>query len=251
MNKLIGFLAIVLSFYIPAGYAADDWLKDEVLKQLSELRQDNAALHSEVGALKKQVEALAGNKGDGEKKKLADVVGGNATLGKADAKIIVAEFTDYECPFCRKFGTKCFPELRKEYIDTGKVRYVVRDYPLPFHGQARQAAIATRCAGEQKAYWEMKQGLFEHQDRLGKELFAEQAQALKLDGGWFQKCLQEPRIGEAIDRDVAYANSIGVQATPTFLIGRVEGNTVKDIKAVSGAMAFKDFAQQIETMLKR
>jgi protein-disulfide isomerase len=80
-------------------------------------------------------------------------VGDGPILGKPDAPVTVVEFSDYQCPFCQRFFTNTLPELKKDYIDTGKVRYVFRDFPLDaIHPQARKAAEAAHCAGEQGKY---------------------------------------------------------------------------------------------------
>jgi protein-disulfide isomerase len=233
-------------------FADDDWLKDEVLKQLSELRQDNKVLHGEVDALKKRLAEpdSIGRKGQETLRTPKDLLGGKIPLGKPSAKIIVAEFTDYQCPFCRKFAQTTFPRVRKDYVDTGKVQYVVRDYPLGFHAAAKSTAVAANCAGRQKAYWDMKARLFEHQAELGRGLYLRHAGELKLDRSGFEKCLDDARMAEAIDRDVAFGNTVGIQATPTFLLGQIEGGYVKNLKAVSGAMAFEAFADLLDSMMK-
>lgn len=251
MKNILGVLSILVLLCSEAS-AADDWLKDEVLKQLSELRQDNKALRGQVEALGQRLAALESpqKKEAGRTYKLADLLGGKTPLGKTTAPVVVAEFTDYECPFCRKFDAMTFPELKKRYLDTGKARYVVRDFPLPFHGEAKPAAAAARCAGEQNAFWPMKHALFAQQQRLGRELFLKQAAQLKLDGQRFRACLDDPRTAAGIDRDIAYGDQAGVQATPTFLVGRAEGGAVKDVKAVSGAMGIEEFARVIDALAK-
>jgi protein-disulfide isomerase len=240
---------ILLVGLSPTSFAADEWLKDEVLKQLSELRRDNAALRKDVDTLKQRIGGLESGKGKEPPKKLEDILGGKTPLGKESAKIVVAEFTDYQCPFCKKFGLTTFPKLKQEYVDTGKVRYVVRDFPLAFHAEAKSAAVAALCAGQQQRYWEMKTRLFEHQAEYGRALYLRLAGELKLDAGRLGQCLDDPRMAEAVARDVAYGNSLGVQATPTFVIGRIEGGEVKDVKAVSGAMAFEAFAGLLNPMM--
>jgi protein-disulfide isomerase len=81
------------------------------------------------------------------------------SMGRDDAPVTVVEFTDYQCPFCRKFESDSFTQLKKEYIDTGKVRFVSRDLPLDFHPNAPGAAMATRCAGDQGKFWELRNAM--------------------------------------------------------------------------------------------
>src|SRR6516165_8432700 len=77
-------------------------------------------------------------------------------LGAADAPLTMIEFTDLQCPYCRQYASTTFGEIKKNWIDTGKLRYVGRDFPLDFHPQAMAAARAARCAGEQGRFWDMR-----------------------------------------------------------------------------------------------
>ena len=88
-------------------------------------------------------------------------------LGRPDAPVTLVEFSDYQCPFCGRFFSATLSTLKRDYIDTGKVRYVFRDYPLAqIHPQARKAAEAAHCAGDQGKYWEMHDRLFRNQKAL-------------------------------------------------------------------------------------
>ena len=87
----------------------------------------------------------------------------DAVLGDDSATVTVIEFTDYQCPFCSRHFEQTFGQIKKNYIDTGKVKYVVRDFPLSFHSNAHKAAEAAECAGEQGKYWEMHEKLFKEQ----------------------------------------------------------------------------------------
>lgn len=85
-------------------------------------------------------------------------------LGNVNAKVIMVDFTDFQCPFCQRAFQTTFPIIKKDYIDTGKIQYITRDLPLPFHRNAKVAAIAARCALEQNKYWEMHDKLFTNQN---------------------------------------------------------------------------------------
>ena len=85
------------------------------------------------------------------------------SLGRADAPLTIVEFTDYQCPYCRQFQAQTFAQLKKNYIDTGKLRFIVRDLPLEFHSAARPAAEAAHCAAEQGKFWEMHHALLDRQ----------------------------------------------------------------------------------------
>ena len=87
---------------------------------------------------------------------------GEPSLGKPDAPLTLVEFSDYQCPFCRRFFEQTLPALKSKYIDAGQLRYVFRDFPLDqIHPQARQAAESVHCAAEQGKYWEMHDLLFQ------------------------------------------------------------------------------------------
>ena len=107
---------------------------------------------------------------------------GAPSRGKADARVTIVEFTDYQCPFCSRYVRETYPQLDKEYVQTGKVKYVLRDLPLEaIHPLAMKAAEAAHCAGEQGKYWEMHDRLFANQTELARTDLAKHAQALGLD----------------------------------------------------------------------
>jgi protein-disulfide isomerase len=90
------------------------------------------------------------------------------SLGRDDARVALVEFVDYECPFCRRFHLETFPHLRAKYVDSGKVRFIVKDLPLPFHKNARRAAEAARCAaGVGAGFWRMYEALLINGQNLG------------------------------------------------------------------------------------
>ena len=110
-------------------------------------------------------------------------------LGR-DAPVTIVEFSDYQCPFCRRFYATTLPAIKKEYIDAGKVRYVFRDFPLEeLHSHARKAAEAAHCAGEQGKYWQMHDALFQNQGTLELPQLAEHARAVGLDSLVFNRCM--------------------------------------------------------------
>src|SRR3989344_3259689 len=89
-------------------------------------------------------------------------------LGNKNAEVAVIEFSDYQCPFCRSFWKDTLHLLKSEYIDTGKIKLIFRDYPLAFHAMAKSAATAANCAGKQGKYWEMHDKIFAEQEKLGQ-----------------------------------------------------------------------------------
>jgi len=171
------------------------------------------------------------------------------SMGREDAPVTMVEFTDYQCPFCRRFETGSFPQLKKEYIDTGKVRFVSRDLPLDFHPNAPGAAVAARCAGEQNKFWEMRDAMMlDTATDLGPESILKYGQKTNLDMTAFSACLKDKKFTEAIKKDAADAGSLGISGTPSFVIGKTAKDEIAGVRIV-GAVPFAVFDSTIKEML--
>ena len=163
-------------------------------------------------------------------------------LGKKDAPVTMVEFSDYQCPFCGRLHAQVFPTLKSKYIDTGKVKYVFRDFPLSFHPEAEPAAIAANCAGEQGKYYEYSQKLFDNQASLGSGVYKQLASEVKLDTAKWETCLKDPKQKAEIAKDMQDGVAVGVQGTPaTFINGQL----------ISGAQPLAAFEQAIEAELAK
>ena len=173
---------------------------------------------------------------------------GAFVLGRPDAPVTMVEFTDYECPFCRQYHMASFEKLKRDYIDTGKVRYVSRDLPLDFHPNAKPAARAARCAGEQGRFWEMRRALIVNGNALGPQLMASLARELKLDEAVFGECVASTRHDKAIADDVSAASAVGISGTPTFVLGRSDAAGVEGQKVI-GAQPVATFEERIQALL--
>jgi protein-disulfide isomerase len=161
----------------------------------------------------------------------------DSVRGNADAPVTIIEFSDYECPFCERFFVQTLPQIEKEYIDTGKVRFVYRDYPLSFHLNATAAAMAAECAGEQGKYWEYHDALFEHQDALDNASLKQHANDLGLDTASFNRCLDSGEMAEEVQKDFQEGMRLGIRGTPTFFING---------QRLVGALPYQAFRQVIE-----
>jgi len=170
-------------------------------------------------------------------------------LGRNDAPVTLVEFSDYQCPFCQRFFATTLPALKKDYIDTGKLRFVYRDFPLEMHPHAREAAVAAHCAGEQGKYWEMHDALFQYQAALAPAQLAERARALGLDSSRFDQCLTSGRHTASIERGLADGAAAGVQGTPGFVVGKTQpGDTIQGTP-IRGAQPLETFRRIIEQLL--
>ena len=222
----------------------------EIQKELKEMRKDIGALREEVKQSKPTTAAPRAAASAPSTPVDVQLEENDPVLGNSKAKVAVVEFTDYQCPYCSKYHTQTFPGLKKEFIDTGKVRYVLRDFPLGFHAKAKGAAIAANCAGKQDKYWEMNDQLFAKQKELGDDLYTTTAQALGLDMDKFGTCLREAEQGTEVTADFTAGQQIGVRGTPTFFVGRVQDGKVVQAKRIVGAQTLPVFAQIINSLLE-
>ena len=177
-------------------------------------------------------------------------IGQSPILGSPNAPLTMVEFTDYQCFFCRKFYLDSFGELKKNYIDTGKLRYVVRDFPLSFHGNAMKAAQAAHCAGAQGQYWPMRNALISNQSNLSQDALWGYAQGLKLDMARFRTCLASDNYVAEIQRSMEDASSIDISGTPSFVLGKSVPDGVAGVK-LEGALPYAAFEAKIKELLAK
>jgi protein-disulfide isomerase len=173
-------------------------------------------------------------------------------LGKSDAPLTMVEFTDYQCPFCGRFETGTFPEIKRKYIDTGKMRLIVRDLPLSdLHPFALKAAQSVHCAGDQGKFWEMKDLVFKNQGKLDVvSLTGYATNDLALNENTFTSCMADGKHLKEIGEEAKYAQSLGITGTPTFIIGKTVGDSVQG-KMVVGALPLANFDAVINEMLEK
>jgi len=238
-------LALALAPTSAALAASKDAWQDEILLQLSELRKAQGEMKQQLVELRAEVTALrAGGGGAHAGIDLRDPQ--LPVTGSADAQVAIVEFSDFQCPYCRKHAQGAWPQLREKYLNAGQARYFFVDYPLSFHAQAGSAALAGACAHEQGAFWAMHDLLFSNQNKLGNELYAQLASQLNLDTSKFQACLADPKTKQRIDAHAALGDRAGVQGTPAFLIGRIKDGVLIDARLLSGARAFDEFARIVD-----
>lgn len=226
-----------------------------LIEQLKELSEEIKGLRQEIrqlrGAVKEMSRPAAAPPRATPPPAAVDVaLGDGPMLGDAEATVGIVEFTDFQCPFCKRFHDQTFGQLKTTYIDTGKIQYLLRDFPLGFHRQAKGASIAAHCAGKQGAYWSMHHELFTNQRRLGPKLYEELARKLELNGEQFATCLEEPAQAKAVETDFAYGQSVGVRGTPNFFVGRIEDGKLVGARRISGAQPLAAFQRVLDPLLK-
>ncbi len=166
-------------------------------------------------------------------------VGDAPVKGNSDSKIVLLEWSDYECPFCARFFSQSLSTVLNEDI-----QFVFKDYPLPFHSNAAGAANTARCAGEQGKYWEMHDLLFTQGVQGGAATFKQYAQQLGLTTTQFDSCLDSNKYESEIQADLQQGSTAGVQGTPGFILGTKSGDKVKG-RLISGACPASTFQQAI------
>ena len=171
--------------------------------------------------------------------------------GDPNAPVTLVEFSDYQCPFCARHFRETLPQIDAEYVKTGKVRYVFRDFPLDIHPQAERAAQAAHCAGDQGKYWPMHDQLFGNPRAIGLDDFTAQATAIGLDLVRFNACLSDKKYAEEVKKDLKEGQQLGITGTPGFFIGRTDAasNQVKGARALIGAQPYASFKAAFDALL--
>ncbi len=184
-----------------------------------------------------------GRERGGEEPEQVDVKGlvtdADPFIGPEDAPVTIVEFSDYQCPFCRRYYEQTFSQLTEKY--KGQIRYVFKDFPLPMHPQAPKASEAAHCAGDQGKYWEMHGTLFRNQGSLGEEALKKYGQQIGLDTAKYEKCLSSAKYASLVDENMKVARKVGVNGTPTFFING---------ERLVGAQPMSEFEKRIDAALK-
>ncbi|MSO71735.1 MAG: DsbA family protein [Alphaproteobacteria bacterium] len=250
--RIVAVLGLALAPMLP-GMAADnitpidqdiDFLKKgqaEILRQLQELRK----LLEDRGTLAKPAER-------GFQPVDIDVASA-PSQGDLGAPVVLVEFTDFQCPFCRRHSSTVMAQIEQSYVATGKIRYVVREFPIgSLHPQAPKAAEAALCAGEQGRYWDMHALLFRNANLLDPASLFVHAQTLGLDRSRFEGCMVANRFADQVRADFEAGTKVGVRGTPSFFIGLADPKDPSKMRAtelISGAQPFEAFQRAIDELL--
>ncbi len=175
-------------------------------------------------------------------------------LGSDDAEIVLIEYSDLQCPFCRRFYTQTHQTLVDKYVSTGKVQYIYKDFPLSFHPLAPIYANAARCAGDQGKFWEMHHQIFDEQQKLDpsggtvssvtNDNIKAWAANIGLNASTFNACFDTNKYSQEIQSNFTEGTSIGVGGTPSFVVG------LRDAKGqlIVGAQPTATFEAAIELL---
>jgi protein-disulfide isomerase len=244
--------AIVIAWcLIPAGQAGLAQSNEDIktlIKEIQEMKAAQEAMQKDITAIKERLIPKPPPPFKG-----ADIsIQGDPVMGNKDAKVTLVEFTDYQCPFCGRAFRQTYPPVVAEYVKTGKVKYVLHDFPLEqLHPNAFKAAEAARCAGDQGKYWEMHDRLFGDQKALDEKGLEASAQALGLDTKQFQQCLDTGKYKAEIESEIQAGKELGVTGTPTFFLGPsgAEPGKFRATKKIGGAFPYTAFKQAIDDII--
>lgn len=175
-------------------------------------------------------------------------LGDSPSLGNADAPLVLVEFTDYQCPFCKRAHDGVLAELKKKFVETGKLRFVTRNLPLSFHPNAEPAAHAALCALQQNQFWPMRDKLFALSATLSRSNYLNAAAELNLDAERFRACLDGKAFATQIAKDAKDAEAAGITGTPSFVLGKASGGKITGLLMV-GAKPYPQFEAEIEKLL--
>jgi protein-disulfide isomerase len=235
-------LAVALTTLLPvnAQNGATRKQGDDMVAELQRIRQLLEARQAAIVAAPSQAPPLRAQLSVGER----------PMLGNKAAPLTIVEFTDYQCPFCRQFHISVFPQLKKDYIDAGKVRFYSKDLPLDGHSNAMRAAQAGRCAGEHGQFWGLRDAMTRNADKLELPNILFWATNLNMDSAAVASCIESAKYQTSVEQDVAEALRIGVTGTPAFVIGRSITDGVEG-ELVVGALSFPGFASKLDQLDSR
>ena len=192
------------------------------------------------------------NTGSNTNSEVSTSIDDDAVLGNKDtAQVAIVEFSDFDCPYCKRHYTDTYGQLKKNFVDTGKVIYVFRDLPLPSHSHAQKKAEAAECAGEQGGsgkYFEFHDGIFEGSISNDTGLIV-LAEKLNLNKSEFESCLQNGDMTNEVKSDTNSASQAGVRGTPGFVVGKLDSSGNVTGTVISGAQSYTTFQTTINKYL--
>jgi protein-disulfide isomerase len=253
-SHFIAALALGLAFGWTSSGRAQQPPPDDVRRRLAALEAGQRAIQQqleEIAALLRAQKAGQPGAPPAAPPLPADLPTTNAaTRGKPGAPLTIVEFSDFQCPFCGQQTRNTMPQIMKEYVDTGKVRYVFRHFPLEsIHPQAFKAHEAAECARLQGKPFEMHEKLFANQNALGAANLLSYAGSVGLDMPKFQACMGGA-AQQAIRQDLDAGVKAGVTGTPAIFIGRTQPDgSVKVLRRLSGMQQYAAMRATIEGLL--
>lgn len=216
---------------------------EDLDKRMSALEKKSASFQIELlrASSKEQAISKASFAADGSHKN-------DPFLGPQDAKIVMMAFSDFQCRPCRQFFSVIFPQIKKEFIETNKIKFIFRDFPLDTNIQAKEAASLAHCAGEQGAYWKAHDLLFAEMESIDRGDFSSVKEKLALDDKKLRRCLKSARYLKEIEADIAEGSKMGAKGAPGFFLGSVSEKDFYEGIFIRGAQPYLALKNLIERL---
>ena len=251
ISKLIKItFAVSLIIINPEYYSiAEDTVPDEN-KNADDTASVQQAFDRDRELLKQLMAQSQQRLPDPEVKDLEFEVGDNPIEGSSSAKLIMVQFSDYSCSHCALYTKETYPEILKNYINTGKLRYVVIDYPLPDNLPAVRASEAAHCASDQGKFWEMHEEIYYEQASLDDVNSI--ASSINLDMKSFKACMESKKYEAVVNGNIELATKLAIPSVPGFIIARIDPENPRKVKGISyirGAKPFEYFQTEIDKVL--
>lgn len=251
-NYFIAFIAAGLLLFSLSAWPAS------TKKEIIALKEQVAAMQEDLAEIKKLLQegarapAAAPQPAGFQPQTIS--IGSSPFKGKEDAVVTLIEYSDYQCPFCSRNYRDVLPLIQEEYIDTGKVKFVMRENPLSsIHRDATNASMAALCAGDQGKYWEMHNMLFDNQRELAIDNLKSYAEDIGLDTATFNECLDNKEHEKTVRKDMASGAKLGVRGTPGFFIGLTDQSDPDKVELsvfIKGAQGIDNFRASIDDLLE-
>lgn len=224
------------------------------LSQVSSLKKELRDQNNKLVSLTKQINTNKKSPSNRQKKpqepkEVLVSIDDDPIKGNPNAPVTLVEFSDYQCPYCRKFHNQVLKKIDEDYIKTGKLKYIFRDFPLGFHKKAIPAAVAANCAGEQDKYWLLNDFLFDNPNKLDTENVLEAAKDMDLDYSKFEACLKNNNHEEEVKKDMSEGTGYGVRGTPSVFLGKSTDS--KEFKGLylRGFRPYEFYKEKIDKLL--
>ena len=243
MKRFVGLALISVAFLSGAACASRSEV-EQLKKDVESLKAAQAQLAKQIGGARPQQQARA--------LPASLDLSGAPFKGSATSNVALVEFSDYECPYCIRHFTQVMPQIQQTYIDTNKIRYMFRDFPIDeLHPQSIRAHVAAHCAIEQGKFWDLHNRLFTKPGTHTPEELAARAKEAGMNVPAFSACESADKYSAAIRQSTAFAISMGASGTPFFVVGKFDTKTnqLTQLKSIPGAYPFTQFQQLIDATL--
>jgi protein-disulfide isomerase len=250
MKFMCTIVIVSLLLVAPSSWGAST--KEEVI----ELKEQVADMQKDLAEIKKLLEAGARGASPGEVafKEQQVSIGLSPFKGEEKAIVTLVEFSDYQCPFCSRHYREVMPTLVSEYVDTGKLKYVMRENPIAsIHPEATNASLAALCANNQGKYWEMHDQIFDNQADLNVDKLKGLAANISLDTSEFNSCLDSKKYEPWVNADLKSGADLGVRGTPGFVLGLTDPKDPDKAMMtvyIKGAQPLANFKSAIDSLLE-